>query len=210
MTHEQIFTDIYRREYWGSNAHPLYRGSSGSGSSIDFNRPYIDWLRSFLIEHKIRTVVDVGCGDFRCGPAIYNGLDIDYVGYDVYADLIAANQRDFAYHFEKRDCFVDRDLTGDLCILKDVLQHWSTAEIYDFLNSLVGRFRFIVICNCSRQKRNNKTIRAGLHRQLSADFLPLRYYLAKKVLNYETKEVSVITNPDLESDRLGTTMPDIG
>lgn len=194
MTHTQVFTDIYKREYWGSNSHPLYRGSSGSGSSIDYNGPYISWLRDFLITNQIRSVVDVGCGDFRCGPAIYDGLDINYVGYDVYADLITANQREFDYRFEQRDCFVDRELSGDLCILKDVLQHWSTDEIYDFLDSIVGRFRYILICNCSKQKRNNKTIRTGLHRQLSADFLPLKRYSAKKLFLYDTKEVSVISD----------------
>jgi hypothetical protein len=76
-----------------------------------------------------------------------------------------------------------------------VLQHWTTAEIYEFMDFLVASklYKIILIVNCSRQKKDNKDIRTGYQRQLSADYLPLRRYGAKKLFAYETKEVSVIS-----------------
>jgi hypothetical protein len=196
MDHTQIFTDIYEREYWGSNM-MSYRGSSGSGSSVEFNRDYISWLRGFLQEYGYRSVVDIGCGDFRCGPAIYDGLAVDYTGFDVYEPMLESLRAQHpSRRFYVQDCFRDRRLPrADLCIMKDVLQHWTTAEIYDFMDFLVASklYKTILIVNCSRQKKDNKDIRTGRQRQLSADYLPLKHYGAKKVFAYETKEVSLVS-----------------
>lgn len=174
-----------------------YRGSSGTGSSVEFNREYIRWLRSFIQEHRIQSVVDLGCGDFRCGPAIYDGLDIDYTGLDVYEPMLESLRAQHPFsRFITQDFFASRNLPrGDLCIMKDVLQHWTTTEIYDFMDFLVTSklYKTILIVNCSRQKKDNKDIRTGRQRQLSADYLPLRHYGAKKVFNYETKEVSLVS-----------------
>ena len=43
---------------------------------------YIQFLIKFIREHDIHTVVDIGCGDFRCGKLIYDDLNISYTGYD--------------------------------------------------------------------------------------------------------------------------------
>lgn len=193
LKHTQIFTGIYEREYWGSN-NQTYKGSSGSGSSVEFNREYIPWLRNFIQEHRIQSVVDIGCGDFRCGPAIYDGLDVTYTGFDVYEPMIQSLQQYSTptRQFRVQDCFANRALPqADMCILKDVLQHWTTAEIYDFMDFLTTQYKTILICNCSRQKKNNKDIKTGKHRQLSSAFLPLKHYGARPVFTYETKEVSI-------------------
>ena len=198
MEHSTIFTDIYQREYWGSNEAADYRGSSGSGSSVHYNQDtYVPWLRGFLQENHITSVVDIGCGDFRCGPLIYDGLDIAYHGFDVYAPLVnSLSKRYSKYTFTTADCFKERHTlpTADLCILKDVLQHWSTAEIYTFLDDVIGakKFRYILVCNCAQQKKDNKDIKTGKQRQLSAAFLPLKQYRARVLFRYSTKEVSVI------------------
>ena len=194
--HTEIFTDIYEREYWGQNLHPAYRGSSGAGSAEAYNETYIGWLRDFLQTNKIESVVDVGCGDFRCGPAIYKDLNTSYTGLDVYEPMIAANTIENPHMtFKTLDCYTNREEipTADLCILKDVLQHWSNEEVYNFLDDITTskKFKYILICNCSRQKRVKDT-RTGHQRQLSADFLPLKKYNPVKVFTYDTKEVCLI------------------
>lgn len=196
MSHTEIFTDIYEREYWGQNLHPAYRGSSGSGSAEAYNEAYIAWVRDFFQTKNIESVVDVGCGDFRCGPATYNGLNISYVGLDVYEPMIAANSIEYpTKSFRVLDCYTNRSEipAADLCILKDVLQHWSNEEVYNFLDEITAskKFKYILICNCSRQKRIKDT-RTGHQRQLSADFFPLKKYNPTKVFTYDTKEVSLI------------------
>ena len=82
---------------------------------------------------------------------------------------------------------------GDLCILKDVLQHWKINEIYTFLDYLVENklFKFILICNCCNQIEDNPD-NEDRSIPLSIDFLPLKKYNPVKLYNYYSKEVSII------------------
>ena len=197
---ESIFTNIYENALWGTNSNSEYNGSSGNGSSIDYNKDtYVPFLKKFLMDHKIQKVVDLGCGDFSCGSLIYDDLDVLYTGYDAYNKIIEYNSKKHAlpkYNFKQLDVCNHKEtiIKGDLCILKDVLQHWALDNIYEFLDYLVEHkiFKYILICNCCYQDKDNIDISNGEFRQLSCDFLPLKKYHPKKLYHYDTKEISVI------------------
>jgi len=201
---EKIFTYIYENKIWGNNYNTKYNGSSGEGSSINYNKDsYVIFLKQFIIENDIKKIIDLGCGDFICGPYIYSDLDISYRGYDVYKNVIEFNSSQYPkskFKFVHLDFYNEKDEIqgGDLCILKDVLQHWPLKDIYEFLDYLVEskKFKYILICNCGYQDTDDTDIQIGNFRCLSCDFLPLKKYNAKKVYNYNTKEVSVITITD--------------
>ena len=81
---ELIFTNVYENKLWGDNNNNTeYKGSSGSGSDINYNiNTFVPFLKQFIVDNNIKNVVDLGCGDFRCGKLIYDDLDILYTGYD--------------------------------------------------------------------------------------------------------------------------------
>jgi hypothetical protein len=197
---ESVFTSLYENKNWGDNNNPEYSGSSGNGSEINYNKDtYVPFLKKFIIDNNIKTVIDLGCGDFKCGRLIYGDLDVLYTGYDAYKKIVDYNLKT---HFLPKYSFIHLDfcnkkediVSGDLCILKDVLQHWSLKDIYtclDYLSS-TQKFKYILICNCCNQYVDNTDINNGYWRQLSSDFFPLKKYNAKKLYNYDTKEVSVI------------------
>ena len=196
---EKIFTNIYETKEWGDNNNINYNGGSGPGSTLENTIIYNKFLKKFIVDNNIRTVVDCGCGDFNTGPLIYENLDIFYTGYDAYQKVVDYNSRRLdpvKYHFEHLDIFEHKEMIkdADLCILKDVLQHWSLDKIYIFLDYLVynKKFKYILICNCSYQKIDNTDIKDGRFRPLSCDYFPLKKYNPKKLLNYLTKEISVI------------------
>ena len=197
---EQVFTALYEYNYWGNNQHPEYRGSSGGGSDVDYNKnTYVPFLKQFIKERHIKTVVDLGCGDFRCGPLIYNDLDITYTGYDAYKKVVDYHNSQYPlpkYSFIHLDFCNQKETIqgGDLCILKDVVQHWSLMNIYTFLDYLVKdrKFKYILLCNCCNQDRDNTDIQNGDWRPLSSKYLPLKKYNPKQLYYYDTKEVSVI------------------
>lgn len=55
---------------WGNNNNE-YKGSSGGGSDVYLNKDtYVQVLKNFINTNGIKTVVDLGCGDFRCGKLI--------------------------------------------------------------------------------------------------------------------------------------------
>jgi len=197
---EKIFTDVYERHEWGDNKNTEYDGSSGDGSSIIFNKDtYIPFLKKFIIEHNIENIVDFGCGDFRCGKLIYDDLDILYTGYDAYKKIIDYNSKQYSlpkYSFIHLDFCNNKEIikNGDMCILKDVIQHWSLDNIYKFLDYLVENknFKYILICNCGYQTQDDIGIQDGNYRPLSCEYLPLKKYNPVKLYNYHVKEVSVI------------------
>ena len=197
---EQVFTTIYETSVWGrKSVSAEYKVNSGTGSAVEYNKKYIQFLKKFITDRNIKTVVDLGCGDFRCGSLIYNELVISYTGYDVYKKIVEAHQKNFPlpkYNFIHLDFCNQKEkiISGELCILKDVLQHWSLENITTFLDYLVSikKFKYILLINCYSQTQDNTDIVNGKFRPLSCNFLPLKKYNPKKLYNYKTKEVSVI------------------
>ena len=194
---EKIFTNIYENKVWGDNKNNDYNGSSGGGSDVNYNiDSYIPFLKNFISNNDIKSVVDLGCGDFRCGPLIYDNLNVLYTGYDTYEKVIKYNKKNKSYNFIHLDIFNNKEelINGDLCIMKDILQHWSLSSIYSFLDYLVEscKYRYILLCNCSNQTRDDTDIIDGEARPLNIDYLPLKKYGFKRIFTYHTKEVSIL------------------
>lgn len=112
-------------------------------------RPYVAFLRRFLREHKILSVVDLGCGDWQFSKLVdWNG--IEYRGYDVVSSIISANRALYGKNnisFHEIEPPYDHLPPAELLIVKDVFQHWSDEAIHAFLPSL-ARFPVSLITNC--------------------------------------------------------------
>jgi hypothetical protein len=197
---EEIFTKVYETFTWGSDADCEYIGSSGPGSYIEYNKDtYIPFLKKLIVQNNIKRIIDLGCGDFKCGPLIYNDLDISYIGYDTYFKVIQHQKKHYGlpkYNFIHMDFLTKKEeiLRGHLCIIKDVLCHWSLKNIYNFLDYLMesNKFKYILICNSFDQTEDDTDIEDGQYRPLSCDYFPLKKYNPKKIYKYNTKEVSII------------------
>jgi hypothetical protein len=194
--HIRIFTNIYETSEWGSNHHTEYSGSSGGGSSISVNIPYINFMRNFIDDKKITSVIDLGCGDWQSSYLIYDSKNINYYGYDAYKKLIDYNSKKYPqYTFLHLDILntVDAIKEGDLCILKDIIQHWTCSEITRFLDKLISskKFKYILINNSSAQKYDNQD-EPFRSRPLSIKFYPLKKYDPTYLFSYSDKEVSLI------------------
>jgi len=195
-----FFTNVYETKLWGDNNNDLYNGSSGGGSFIEFNKyTYVPFLKKYILNNNIKNIVDLGCGDFKCGKLIYDDLDILYTGYDTYEKIIDYNLKQHSlpkYSFIHLDFYDKKEsiINGDLCILKDVLQHWKMDEIYTFLDYLVENklFKYILICNCCDQREDNPN-NNNRCASLSSIFFPLKKYNPVKLYSYNGKEVSVIS-----------------
>jgi hypothetical protein len=200
---QSFFTHIYEDSIWGDNNISEYRGSSGGGSEVDFNKDtYVPFLKNFIVNRNIKSVVDLGCGDFRCGPMIYDTLDITYTGYDTYKRIIDYNSSQHSlpkYRFEFLDFYTNKEsiVPGELCILKDVIQHWKMDEIYTFLDYILEHkiFKYVLICNCCNQTQDNPA-NDDRSTPLSINFFPLKKYNPVRLFNYNTKEVSLISTSD--------------
>lgn len=76
MDHAQIFDDIYRNN--------LCKVGSGPGSTEQNTRQYRWFLHNFFRSNHIKSVLDIGCGDWQLSRHI-DWTGIDYLGVDVSA-----------------------------------------------------------------------------------------------------------------------------
>jgi hypothetical protein len=201
-SHAEIFTRIYETEELGKDYNPIYRGSSGRGCALEYNRrELIPFVKQFVIDKNIKTVVDLGCGNVQYAYPLFNDVGVYYWGYDVYPGVIQYNTQFYnnkKFRFECVDVLREKEaiVGADLCVIKDVLQHWRSAEIYELLDYFVAakKFKYIMIVNCCGQAgdEGDDGFQTGGWRQLSAAYLPLKKYAPKVVFHYDSKEVSVI------------------
>jgi SAM-dependent methyltransferase len=142
---EEVFSTIYHSQAWGTRQDRPF--CSGDGSiREDAVGPYCEMVRAFIESHNIKRVVDLGCGDFGVGSRLISP-EISYTGIDVVPDLIDYNQKQFGSPRVEFRCLnmIEDDLpAGDLCLVRQVLQHLSNAQIQKTLKSL-SRYRYGII-----------------------------------------------------------------
>lgn len=129
MTTEETFSEIYRRGLWGDG--------SGTGSGDQVSSTYCELVVRFALERGIKRVVDIGCGDFRVGRHIADS-GLEYIGVDVVPDVIERNQSLFGRAGIKFLCLnaiVEKPPPASLCLIRQVLQHLSNAEITSVLDN---------------------------------------------------------------------------
>jgi len=143
---EEVFTEIYETNQWGGA-----RGEfcSGTGTADEGAvTPYIEMVTALADSEGFRgrAFVDLGCGDFRVGRRLLP-LCSRYTGVDVVKPLMEAHQRE---HGNATTAFVHMDMVrdplpdGDVCFLRQVLQHLSNGEIATILQKL-AKYRWVFI-----------------------------------------------------------------
>ena len=135
-----VFDKIYEHSYWGKG--------SGGGSSPEATQPYKVFLEDFIRQHEIKSVVDLGCGDWQFSQFLDFG-GATYIGIDASKRVIANNQQAFSrsgvsFVNLPSDC---NDIpSADLLVCKDVLMHLSTQEVQDIV-SILPNFKYALITN---------------------------------------------------------------
>jgi SAM-dependent methyltransferase len=139
----EIFAEIYRENRWGGERGRFH---SGSGSSGDHAKAYANVITTFIRNQNIRRVVDLGCGDFRIGAQLLD-TGILYTGVDIVAELVQTNTEQYAserVRFECLNIIEDELPDGDLCLIRQVLQHLSNEQISRVLTR-VEKYRYVIV-----------------------------------------------------------------
>jgi hypothetical protein len=177
---KDIFTEIYKTNYWGD-----LESKSGTGSSLKSTENIRKELPQIIKKLDIKSIVDIPCGDFYWFSKIINNLDIKYFGGDIVKDLINKNKKFESQNIVFRDInlITDKVPYGDLLICRDCLFHFSYNDINKvFLNLKSTDFKYILITNHNLQREefeNNDCI-TGSFRFLDFHLSPFNF-----VKNYE-------------------------
>jgi SAM-dependent methyltransferase len=160
---------------WGESEESFY---SGPGSDNEYAEPYARMLATELADRAAEEelqIVDLGCGDFRVGSLLLRALpSVRYVGVDVVPELINYHQ---ATHGGERVRFMLADIiehplpTGHICLMRQVLQHLSNAQITRILDKLSG---FDVVYITEHYPNSQSTFEPNLDKPPGADVRLLR------------------------------------
>ncbi len=140
---EQLFAAVYETNGWGrSPSGARYYSDSPPEASAAYSR----FVGEFLATHDVKTVVDLGCGDFEAAQAIDLGSS-RYIGVDIYGDLIDHNRAlygIYGYEFIRADIVEDDLPAGDLCLVALTLYIMSFADVQRVIEKL-RQYQFVLI-----------------------------------------------------------------
>lgn len=143
---EFIFSSIYDIKAWGVGEDG--QGSSGLGSSAEATREYRLALETFLKTHDVKSVVDLGCGDWQFSKLI-DWTGIEYVGVDVVKKLTDANTEKYGrpnITFLHLDAITEDLPAADLLVCKCVLQHLSNDDVLRIARHF-PKYKYCLITN---------------------------------------------------------------
>ena len=145
LTVRDSMRKIYLDHWWGSKNDNLFFSGRGSYDEHIIS-PYIESILEFIKSNKIKTIVDLGCGDFNIGSKIYPFVD-KYVACDIVPELIEYNKKLYVAENLKFICLdaISEALPdGDILIVRQVFQHLKNSEIQSILNK-VGKYKYLVV-----------------------------------------------------------------
>lgn len=141
---EDIFSDIYKNNTWGGTPGTFY---SGDGTYNPNASIYIEKIAAFIRDHDIKSILDIGCGDFIVMSKVLEKVNVNYTGADVVAELIEHHQKNFSsgnIRFITLNAIDDDLPTADLVTIRQVLQHLSNDQIKKILKKL-SKFKYVII-----------------------------------------------------------------
>jgi len=139
------FDHIYKHGLWANRPGQL----SGAGSYGVWAQEYLDFVRKFIRENSIETIVDVGCGDFNIGSKICGEVR-HYTAMDISGYIIERNRDRFAgvanVDFVQADACQVPIPKADLVTIRQILQHLPNAQIEQVLRNVeFSGARFAII-----------------------------------------------------------------
>jgi SAM-dependent methyltransferase len=145
LSPKETFTKIYKENVWGGKDGDFH---SGLGSDNEGTNKYADAVSDFIDKYSVKSVFDMGCGDFKVGRLLTGrNKDITYTGGDIVDDLIANNNAKFGnanISFRCIDALADELPNAELCLIRQVLQHLNNQQISLILQK-VNKYKFVII-----------------------------------------------------------------
>lgn len=136
LSEKKRFKLIYKSGYWK----PFFGESySGAGSSEEATINIRSELPIFFEKHKIKSILDIPCGDFYWMSKVnLNGLR--YIGAEIVEDLVLKNQNDFSSEnlsFIVCDLIKDHLPKADVVFVRDCLVHLEDNQIQSALSNII-------------------------------------------------------------------------
>jgi SAM-dependent methyltransferase len=157
------FDRIYDRSEWGENDILLNSGPGSTGRYVD---EYCQMLRPLLRTYRVKSIADLGCGNFNTGKIIASLVE-SYAGVDIARSVVERNRQDHAgprIHFVRADLTRDPLPPADAALVRQVFQHLTNVEILAALDNILATYPLAFITEhvyAGRSDRANLDIPHG-------------------------------------------------
>jgi FkbM family methyltransferase len=145
LTLAETFDRVYNTGAWGEG--DAMTPSSGTGSTGRYVAEYGALIAALLRLHNVRTIADLGCGNFNTGKVLADMAE-RYIGVDIAQPVIDANTRvhsSESVHFVRADLTSDALPPADAAILRQVLQHLTNAEVEAALSNVLRTYSLAIV-----------------------------------------------------------------
>ena len=186
---KNAFRHIYLSNHWQNYFKlDLQKSRSGPGSNLNYTSDMSIELEKFFAEKNIKTILDIGCGDFIWMNLLLNKYyNYDkYLGLDIVDELIKNNNLKYSndkISFKTFDLVKDQIPKGfDIILIRDVFIHLKNEQIVNFLNLLKNLdIKFFGVTSTPSLKKNNELKAVGRYRDINIEIEPfnLRDFLHK-------------------------------
>jgi SAM-dependent methyltransferase len=144
-SNSNVFSAIYHQKAWGNSQDesPFYSGAGSYDPAVD---QYVGFIKQFIQTHDVRSILEIGCGDFSVGSR-YAGEVETYTGLDVVKTLVEFNASKFG---NEKISFINADISkykpvrADLCVIRQVFQHLPNRDIVNALKN-VGVCKYVLV-----------------------------------------------------------------
>lgn len=184
-------------------------GTSGRGSYGEWAEFKARVLNKFIVDNKIETAIEFGCGDGNQLSLInypnYIGLDVSLTALKICKEQFAEDKTK-SFFLYNQECFIDNHsiFSAELTLSLDVILHLIEDEVYDtYMHQLFLASQKYVIIYSSNTDQNPIVQKSHVkHRQFTS--WVNRNYPNWQLLQHIPNEVTGenILNPELIADFL--------
>ncbi|GHT61353.1 hypothetical protein FACS189451_03200 [Bacteroidia bacterium] len=147
-----VFDKIYAQNYWNNS-----ESASGAGSSLYSTAKIRKYLPILWKKYKVKTFLDVPCGDFNWMKVV-DKSEITYIGGDIVQSIINENIKKYQ---QSNISFRILDITRstipsvDMIFCKDCLQHLSDENVKKALiNFKQSGSKYLLVTSYPLTKKN--------------------------------------------------------
>lgn len=175
-----IFENIFKNRSWRGR-----ESISGRGSDSDQTKYIVKKVPALFKNMKIKTVLDIPCGDFYWMKNI-DLRGIEYIGADIVKELIIKNKNQYEKNnitFRHMNLIVDPLPQVDLILIRDCFVHMSYNDIFKSLNNICRSKSVYLLTTTFTERKNNKDIITGDWRPLNLQVKPFSFTEPIRIIN---------------------------